>query len=102
MPCSSPDQSAIRTVRRGVAPTAFRMRIASSITATPEELSLALGLACQVSKWAPSITSSWARSVPGISPRTFRASLAAAPCRFRTSSSMVTGTARRRIRYIRL
>ena len=81
---------------------AFRMRAASSITTTPEVLSLALGLACQVSKWAPSMTTSPARSVPRISPTTLLASVTDSPWRLRTSASTVTGMPRRRMRYMRL
>ena len=89
-------------VRRGFAPTAFRMRAASSTTATPEVLSLALGLACQVSKCAPIITISSLRSLPGMSPVMFTACSTTSPIRLRTSISTVTGMSRFRIRYIRL
>ena len=78
------------------------MRAASSATATPEVLSLALGLACQVSKCAPIMTTWSLRSVPGISPTMLAACSTCSPIRLRTSTSIVTGMPRLRMRYIRL
>ena len=89
-------------VRRGFAPSALRMRMASSATATPEVLSLALGLACHVSRCAPSITTSSARSLPGISPTMFDTFSTVSPIRLRTSTSTFTAILRRRMRYMRL
>ena len=57
----------MRIVRRGLTPSAFRMRIASIITATPAALSVAPVPVCHESRWAPSITISPFLSVPGIS-----------------------------------
>ena len=54
----------MRTVRRSGRPVAFRMRIASIITADPAALSVAPVPVCHESKCAPSITSSSALSVP--------------------------------------
>ena len=58
----------MRTVRRSRTPDAFRMRIASIITADPAALSVAPVPVCHESKCAPSMTISSALSVPGISP----------------------------------
>ena len=66
-PCSSPLQSATRIVRRGFTPIAWRMRAASIITAQPMALSVAPVAECHESRWPPSITTSSALSVPGIS-----------------------------------
>ena len=66
-PSSSPLQSATRIVRRGLAPTACRMRAASIMIAQPIALSVAPVALAQESKWPPSITTSSALSVPGIS-----------------------------------
>ena len=74
------------------------MRAASSTTATPDVLSLAFGLACHVSKWAPIMTISSFRSVPGISPIRLTAFSTASPIRLRTSISTFAGTPRFRIR----
>ena len=101
-PCSSPPQKATRIVRRGLAPIALRMRAASRATAQPAAVSLAPEAACQLSKWAPIMTTSSARSVPGISPRTFEAFSTFSPTRLRTSTSTLTGMSRLRMRYIRL
>ena len=59
-------------MRRSGRSRAFRIRIASIITAEPEELSVAPVPPCQVSKWAPMMTSSSALSVPGISAMTLK------------------------------
>ena len=61
----SPDQSAIRIVRRGSRPSDFRIRIASIITIDPAALSVAPVPLCHESRCAPIITYSSARSVPG-------------------------------------
>ena len=58
-------------VRRGLAPTVLRMRIASIMTATPAPLSVAPTDECQLSRCAPSNTISLARSDPGSSATTF-------------------------------
>ncbi len=71
-PCSSPPQSPIRTVRRIFSPDCLRMRTASIITADPAALSVAPVPECHESKCAPSMTSSSALSVPGISPTTLK------------------------------
>ena len=63
----------MRTVRRSVTPVAFRMRIASIITAEPAALSVAPVPVCHESKWAPSMTISSALSVPGSSPMMLKA-----------------------------
>ena len=60
----------MRTVRRSFTPLCFRIRIASIIAADPAALSVAPVDACHESKCAPSITTSSALSVPGISPTT--------------------------------
>jgi hypothetical protein len=46
------------------------MRIASSIVAEPIALSVAPVRECHESMWPPSITTSWALSLPGISATT--------------------------------
>ena len=74
----------------------------SIMTAVPAELSVAPVPVCQVSKWAPIMTTSFRRSLPGISPITLTACSDRGPIRFLTSSSTVTGISRCRIRYIRL
>ncbi len=89
-------------VRRGVTPIALRILAASSATATPDVLSLAFGLACHVSKWAPIITTSSFKSEPGISPTTLLAFSTAWPILLRTSISIETGISRLAMRYIRL
>ena len=66
-PSSSPLQSAIRIVRRGLRSSALRMRTTSMATETPAPLSVAPVPLCQESMWPPSMTSSSFRSVPGIS-----------------------------------
>ena len=86
-PCSSPVHSASRTVRRMRRPVAFRMRIASIIAADPAALSVAPVPACQESKCAPSITTSSARSVPGISATMLNESSVSSTKRFWTFSS---------------
>ena len=94
-------------VRRGRAPTVFRIRIASIIAATPTALSVAPVLAWVVSKWAPRMTTSSARSVPGSSARmlnAFSPSSASASGwkRVSTCSSMRTGSPMSSSRTIRL
>ena len=55
-------------VRRGFSPSVLMMRSASSIAVEPVALSVApVAKGCE-SKCAPSMTTSPARSVPGISP----------------------------------
>ena len=60
----------MRIVRRGEAPIAFRIRIASIITAEPAALSVAPVPGCHESRWAPIITSSPFLSLPGSSATT--------------------------------
>ena len=55
-------------VRRGLAPTVSRMRAASIMIAQPIALSVAPVALVHESRWPPSITTSSALSVPGISP----------------------------------
>ena len=57
----------MRIVRRGVTPMAFRIRAASIMIDDPMALSVAPVAACHESRCAPSITTSSALSVPGIS-----------------------------------
>ena len=62
----------MRTVRRSLTPLCFRIRIASIITADPAALSVAPVPPCHESKCAPSITTSFALSVPGSSATTLK------------------------------
>ena len=89
-------------VRFGFTPKDLSIRMASSATAVPEELSLAFGLPCQVSKCAPTITIPSLGSVPGISPTRFNAFSTLSPILFLISASIFTEIPRLRIRYIRL
>ena len=90
-PCSSPPHSPIRTVRRSLRPDCFRIRIASIITADPAALSVAPVDPCQESKCAPSITTSSALSVPGISPTTLNDAVSPSWNVFLISRSIFTG-----------
>ena len=56
-------------VRLGLTFRAFRMRAASMTTALPAALSTAPSEATQLSRWAPAITYSVPRAVPGMSAR---------------------------------
>jgi len=56
-------------VRFGRTPAAFRMRAASMTTALPAALSWAPSEATQLSMWAPAMTYSVPRAVPGMSAR---------------------------------
>ena len=64
-PCSSPLQRAMRIVRLGLTPRAFRIRTASIVATTPAPLSVAPVPPCQESRWAPSMTTSPFLSDPG-------------------------------------
>ena len=106
-PCSSAPHSASRIVRRGRAPIVRKIRITSIIAATPVVLSVAPVPAWVVSKCAPTITTSSARSVPGISARMLNAFIwsAASVSSWNvvsTCSSTRTGTSLSRIRTMRL
>ena len=88
-------------VRRGWTPVAFRIRIASSITDitdTPLALSVAPVPVCQESRRAPIATTSSAKSLPRISATTLYPVGSTSLMATRTSTSMVTGTPRSRIR----
>ncbi len=78
-------------VRRGFRPVAFRMRIASIITAELTPLSVAPVPECHESKWAPIITTSSALSPPGSSAITLSELRSASTKRFLTSISSATG-----------
>ena len=92
----------MRTVRRSVRPVALRIRIASIITAEPAALSVAPVPVCHESKWAPSITSSSALSVPRISPITLNAPASPWGKLLRISISSATGIFLARMRTMRL
>ncbi len=57
-PCSSPPHNATRIVRRGRAPIAFRIRIASITVVLPSALSVAPTPVCHESRWPPIMTTS--------------------------------------------
>ena len=88
-------------MRRSFTPDAFRMRIASIITAEPAPLSVAPVPLCHESKCAPSITISSALSVPGSSAITLNAVWLGVVV-FLTFSSTVTGTFLSSVRAMRL
>ena len=89
-------------MRRSRRPDCLRMRIASIITADPAALSTAPTPACHESKCAPSITTSSALSVPGISATMLNMFWSASWNELLTSTSIVTGVPLPTIRARRL